>query len=138
MPTLLIADDEPSIRRTLREILEYEGYAVEEAADGDEALLKARGGDIDLVLLDIKMPKMDGLEVLKAMREDANLKSIPVVMLTSSCEERDVLESYALGVNAYVVKPVAFGDFIEAVKQLGMFWAVVNQAPPGSVERRAA
>ena len=95
-------------------------------------------GNPAVVLLDLKMPKMDGLEVLRAMRADERLRSVPVVMLTSSCEERDVLESYALGVNAYVVKPVAFADFIGAVRQLGLFWAVVNQAPPGSVERRAA
>jgi CheY-like chemotaxis protein len=89
------------------------------------------------VLLDLKMPRMDGLEVLKSMRADENLKSIPVVMLTSSNEERDVVQSYALGVNAYVVKPVAFDAFIAAVKNLGLFWAVLNQPPPGSVHRAA-
>lgn len=95
-------------------------------------------GNPAVVLLDLKMPKMDGLEVLKAMRADAALRTIPVVMLTSSREERDVVESYSLGVNAYVVKPVAFSDFIDAVKNLGLFWAVLNQPPPGSVERAAA
>jgi CheY-like chemotaxis protein len=95
-------------------------------------------GNPAVVLLDLKMPKMDGLEVLKAMRADPALRTIPVVMLTSSREERDVVESYSLGVNAYVVKPVAFSDFIDAVKNLGLFWAVLNQPPPGSVERAAA
>jgi DNA-binding response OmpR family regulator len=89
------------------------------------------------VLLDLKMPKMDGLEVLKCMRADERLKSVPVVMLTSSNEERDVVKSYELGVNAYVVKPVAFEDFIAAIKNLGLFWAVVSQPPPGSVRRAA-
>jgi DNA-binding response OmpR family regulator len=90
-----------------------------------------------VVLLDLKMPKMDGLEVLRNMRADEGLRAVPVVMLTSSSEERDVVKSYELGVNAYVVKPVAFGDFIAAVKNIGLFWAVVNQPPPGSIRRAA-
>jgi CheY-like chemotaxis protein len=90
-----------------------------------------------VVLLDLKMPKMDGLEVLRKMRADERFATIPVVMLTSSREERDVIESYALGVNAYVVKPVAFQEFIDAVKSLGLFWAVVNEPPPGSLKRAA-
>lgn len=84
-----------------------------------------------VVLLDLKMPKMDGLEVLRRMKADEKLRTIPVVMLTSSRQERDVVESYALGVNAYVVKPVSFNDFLSAVANLGLFWAVINQAPPG-------
>ena len=88
-----------------------------------------------VVLLDLKMPKVDGLQVLKQVRADDRVKTVPVVMLTSSREEQDLVESYRLGVNAYVVKPVDFGQFIEAVKQLGMFWAVVNEPPPGSVRR---
>jgi CheY-like chemotaxis protein len=90
-----------------------------------------------VVLLDLKMPKMDGLEVLRKMRADERFARIPVVMLTSSREERDVVESYSLGVNAYVVKPVAFQEFIDAVKSLGLFWAVVNEPPPGSLKRAA-
>ena len=90
-----------------------------------------------VVLLDLKMPKMDGLEVLRKMRADERFATIPVVMLTSSREERDVVESYALGVNAYVVKPVAFQEFIHAVKSLGLFWAVINEPPPGSLKRAA-
>ncbi len=82
------------------------------------------------ILLDIKMPRMDGIEVLKIIREDPKLKKIPVVMLTSSREESDLITSYNLGVNAYVVKPVDFSDFIYAVKQIGIFWAVLNELPP--------
>ena len=109
------------------------------ARDGAEALdyLYKRGKfsdrDDDLpavVLLDIKMPKVTGLEVLRQMKSDPLFKSLPVVMLTSSREEPDLAASYALGANAYVVKPVDFQQFIEAVKQVGVFWAVVNEPPP--------
>ena len=82
-----------------------------------------------LVLLDIKMPKVDGIEVLRRIKGDEKLKLIPVVMLTSSREERDLAESYKLGVNAYVVKPIDFGDFVRAVKELGVFWAIINEKP---------
>jgi CheY-like chemotaxis protein len=88
-----------------------------------------------VVLLDLKMPKLDGLEVLKTVKGDPHLKTIPVVMLTSSREEQDLVESYKLGVNAYVVKPVDFQQFIDAVKNLGGFWALINEPPPGSAKR---
>jgi CheY-like chemotaxis protein len=88
------------------------------------------GGDPVLMLLDLKMPKMDGLEVLRQVKGSAEFKTIPIVVLTSSREEQDVVRSYDLGVNAYVVKPVDFHDFVEAVKLLGGFWAVVNEPPP--------
>jgi len=94
-------------------------------------------GSPAVVLLDLKMPKVDGLEVLKRMRADESLRTVPVVILTSSREERDVVESYRLGVNAYVVKPVAFDEFIVAVKNLGLFWAVLNEPPPNSARRAA-
>jgi CheY-like chemotaxis protein len=84
-----------------------------------------------LVLLDLKMPKVDGLEVLKAIKADPQLRPIPVVMLTSSREESDLVRSYHLGVNAYVVKPVDFSEFMDAVRQIGAFWAVVNDVPTG-------
>ena len=112
--------------------------------DGAEALdyLHRRGSFADrsnahpaLVLLDLKMPKVDGLEVLREMKGAAELKMIPVVIMTSSREEQDVVNSYQLGVNAYVVKPVRFHEFIDAVKHLGVFWAVVNEPPPGSLRR---
>jgi CheY-like chemotaxis protein len=90
-------------------------------------------GNPAVVLLDLKLPKVDGIEVLTQVKNDPALKSIPIVMLTSSREEQDLARSYGLGVNAYVVKPVAFQDFVTALKELGLFWAVVNQPPPGSL-----
>ncbi len=108
--------------------------------DGAEALdyLYRRGafagrteGQPVVVLLDLKMPKVDGLEVLRQLKGDPTLKTIPVVMMTSSREEQDLVSSYQLGVNAYVVKPVKFQEFVTAVKQVGTFWAVVNEPPPG-------
>ena len=116
------------------------------ARDGAEALdyLYSRGTHVNrpagrpaLVLLDLKMPKVDGLEVVRRMRADAGLREVPVVMLTSSREERDIVMSYQIGVNAYVVKPVAFDEFISAVRNLGLFWAVVNEPPPSSLSRAA-
>jgi CheY-like chemotaxis protein len=110
--------------------------------DGSEALdyLRRRNryadrlaGNPALFLLDLKMPKVDGIDVLRAVKSDPRLRSIPVVVLTSSREERDLVHSYDLGVNAYVVKPVAFPDFVEAVKLLGGFWAVLNEPPPARV-----
>jgi DNA-binding response OmpR family regulator len=85
--------------------------------------------------LDLKLPKVDGLEVLKQVKSDGDLKVIPVVVLTSSKEEKDMVASYKLGVNAYVVKPVDFHEFVNAIKELGVFWAVINEPPPGSVRR---
>ena len=89
-------------------------------------------GNPAVILLDLKLPKLDGIEVLQAVRSTPSLKSVPVVMLTSSREEPDLLRSYELGVNAYVVKPVDFRDFVEAIADLGVFWAVLNEPPPGS------
>ena len=91
-----------------------------------------RDGHPALVLLDLKMPKVDGIEVLRQVKSDPTLKHIPVVVLTSSREEQDLVRTYSLGVNAYVVKPVAFTEFMDAVTQLGGFWAVVNEPPPSS------
>jgi len=88
-----------------------------------------------VLLLDLKLPKVDGLEVLKQIKSDANLCMIPVVVLTSSREEKDMVTSYKLGVNAYVVKPVDFHEFVNAIRELGVFWAVINEPPPGSVGR---
>jgi CheY-like chemotaxis protein len=94
---------------------------------------KRKPGNPAVLLLDIKMPRMDGIEVLRAIRNDSKFKMLPVVMLTSSREEQDLIKSYELGVNAYVVKPVDFKEFIEAVKQLGIFWAVINEVPPAGI-----
>jgi CheY-like chemotaxis protein len=113
--------------------------------DGEEALhyLKREGryadrpeGNPAVVLLDLKMPKVDGLEVLAGIKGNELLKSIPVVMLTSSREEKDLVTSYKLAVNAYVVKPVNFSEFADAVKNLGVFWALLNEPPPGSVKKK--
>jgi CheY-like chemotaxis protein len=113
--------------------------------DGEEALdylyrkgvfkLRMEGNPV-VVLLDLKLPKVDGLEVLAQIKSDPELRAVPVVVLTSSREEQDLLNSYNLGTNAYVVKPVNFHEFVDAIKGLGLFWAVVNQPPPGSVLSR--
>jgi CheY-like chemotaxis protein len=109
--------------------------------DGVEALdyLNRRGKFADhangvpaVILLDLKMPRMDGLEALKQLRGDPRFKHVPVVMITSSREEQDLVRSYQLGVNAYVVKPVDFQKFVECIKQIGFFWALINEPPPGS------
>ena len=109
------------------------------ARDGGEALdyLQRRGkfesraaGHPQVIFLDLKMPRMDGLELLRHLKNDAELKVIPVVMLTSSREEVDLVRSYQLGINAYVVKPVGFQQFVEAINQVGMFWAMLNEPPP--------
>lgn len=113
-------------------------------SDGQQALdfLRRQGefkdrsdGHPAVVLLDLKLPKVNGLEVLEQVKSDPELRSIPIVMLTSSREESDLASSYGLGVNAYVVKPVAFPEFVSALKELGLFWAIVNQPPPGTVAR---
>lgn len=102
-------------------------------SDSEEALEYLFGEDNNkypkLILLDLKMPKIDGIQVLKRIKSDPEKKVIPVVMLTSSKEEKDIVESYNLGVNAYIVKPVQFDKFIEVVDQLGMFWLLINQPP---------
>lgn len=137
---LLIEDNMNDVELTLAALGEHHlSNRVDVVRDGVEAIdyLYKRGAYSDrsdgnplVVLLDLKMPRMDGLEVLKRVKGDASLKSIPVVMLTSSREEQDVVESYKLGVNAYVVKPVAFNDFVDVVKQLGLFWVLINEPPP--------
>ena len=142
---LLVEDDPKDVELTLTGLAEYNlANEVVVARDGEEALdyLYRRGnhktrtnGNPAVMLLDLKLPKINGFEVLQQIRADENLKMIPVVMLTSSHEERDLVTSYKLGVNAYVVKPVDFHQFVNAVKELGVFWAVINQPPPGSVKR---
>jgi len=145
---LLAEDSANDIELTLAALAEYKLInEVVVVRDGAEALdyLFLRGkyegrsnGNPAVVLLDLKMPKVDGLEVLRRMRADDRLRTTPVVVLTSSREERDIVESYQLGVNAYVVKPVDFKEFIDAVKNLGLFWAVLNEPPPGSARSLSA
>jgi len=141
--TILFAEDNPrDVELTLEALGDYNlANNVIVVRDGVEAMeyLRREGkykqrkpGNPAVLLLDIKMPRLDGIQVLKAIRSDDKLKTLPVVMLTSSREEQDLIKSYELGVNAYVVKPVDFKEFIEAVKQLGVFWAVINEVPPVS------
>lgn len=143
---LLVEDDPKDIDLTLTALGEYKlANEVIVVRDGAEALdyLHTKGNyrsrareNPAVVLLDLKLPKVDGLEVLREIRSDERLKLIPVVVLTSSREDRDMVASYKLGVNAYVVKPVDFHAFVNAVKELGVFWAVINEPPPGSIVRK--
>jgi CheY-like chemotaxis protein len=142
---LMVEDDAKDMELTLTALEEYHlANEVVVTRDGEEALdyLYCRGSfatrttaNPAVLLLDLKLPKVDGLEVLQQIKSDEQLRMIPVVVLTSSHEERDMVASYKLGVNAYVVKPVDFHEFVNAIKELGIFWAVINEAPPGSVRR---
>ncbi len=142
LPRILLAEDnENDVELTLSALEEYKlSNRVDVVKDGVEALeylyrqgkyTDRPGGHPVVVMLDIKMPRKDGLEVLKTIKQDPDLHNIPVVMLTSSNLDRDILESYTAGVNAYVVKPIDFSEFVSAVKNLGLFWALVN-TPPGT------
>jgi CheY-like chemotaxis protein len=142
---LMVEDDPNDVELTLTALEEYHlANEVVVARDGQQALdyLYCRGEfsarppeNPAVMLLDLKLPKVDGLEVLQQVKSDRNLMMIPVVVLTSSQEEKDMMRSYRLGVNAYVVKPVDFHEFVNAVKELGAFWAVINQPPPGSMKK---
>ena len=145
MELLIVEDDPNDVELTLTALEEYNlANEVIVTRDGEEALdylycrgnFSARSNDNPAVLLlDLKLPKRDGLEVLRQIKSDEKLKLIPVVVLTSSHEEKDVVASYKLGVNAYVVKPVDFHEFVNAVKELGIFWAVINESPPGCMKK---
>ncbi len=147
-PILLVEDSPKDVELTLAALEQCQlANTVVVVRDGAEALdyLHARGafagrepGHPAVVLLDLKLPKVDGLEVLEQVKKDASLRSTPVVMLTSSREERDLVRSYSLGVNAFVVKPVGFEQFFEAIRDLGMFWAVLNEPPPRGQGRPGA
>lgn len=143
---ILLVEDSPLDAEMTLKALDTHHLANEvlHVRDGAEALdfLHRRGrfagrtnGNPAVVLLDLKMPRVDGLEVLRQMKGAPALKTIPVVIMTSSREDRDLQQAYDLGVNAYVVKPVKFQAFVDAVKQVGAFWAVLNEPPPGSVPR---
>jgi CheY-like chemotaxis protein len=139
-PILLVEDNLKDIELTLAALAKCQlANDIVVARDGAEALdyLYCRGqhkdrlpGDPAVVLLDLKLPKVDGLEVLGKIKSDGATRSVPVVMLTSSREESDLVRSYELGVNAFVVKPVDFNAFFEAIQDLGMFWGVLNETPP--------
>lgn len=141
---LLVEDDPRDVELTLEALGENNLMnEVDVVGDGEKALdylfkrgeFAARSGNNPaVILLDLKLPKIDGKEVLKEIRSHDALNMIPVVVLTSSREQRDLVEAYRLGVNAYVVKPVDFHEFVDAVKHLGLFWAVINEPPPGSAK----
>jgi len=136
---LLVEDDPKDVELTLTALEEYRlANAVDVVRDGAEALdylyrrrkfQTREGGNPAVVILDLKLPKVSGLEVLRQVKADAQLKLVPIVVLTSSREDQDLIASYQLGVNAYVVKPVDFHKFVDAVKTLGAFWVVLNEAP---------
>ncbi|MCF7533054.1 response regulator [Pseudomonas petrae] len=142
-PILLVEDNPNDLELTLvaleRSQLANEVIVLRDGAEALDYLLRRNqhqdrvAGNPAVLLLDLKLPKVDGLEVLKAIRETEELRSIPVVMLTSSREEPDLDRAYSLGVNAYVVKPVEFKEFVSAISDLGVFWAVLNEPPPGSL-----
>lgn len=142
---LLAEDNARDVELTLAALEEYNlANEVIVTRDGAEALdyLYGRGqytGHASVLpvvaLLDLKMPKVDGLGVLRVMKSDPMLRHIPVVIITSSREEQDLVRSYETGVNAYVVKPVDFQKFVESIRQVGFFWAIINEPPPGVVKR---
>jgi DNA-binding response OmpR family regulator len=142
---LMVEDDPKDVELSLTALEEYNlANEVVVVGDGEEALdylycrgsYSARSGENPAVmLLDLKLPKVDGLEVLQQVKSDEKMRMIPVVVLTSSHEEKDMVASYKLGVNAYVVKPVDFHEFVNAIRELGVFWAVINAPPPGSIKK---
>ncbi len=143
-PILLVEDDKRDLELTLvaleRSQLANEVIVVRDGAQALDYLMREgdfkmrEEGNPAVVLLDLKLPKVNGLEVLQRVRATPSLRSMPIVMLTSSQEESDVVKSYELGVNAYVVKPVEFRQFVAAIADLGVFWAVLNEPPPGSMK----
>ena len=147
-PILLVEDSPRDLELTLAALNTCQlANEIVVARDGAEALeyLYREGshqtrpaGDPAVVLLDLKLPKVDGLEVLEQVKKDQALRHVPIVMLTSSREEQDLVKSYELGVNAFVVKPVDFGEFFQAIRDLGIFWAILNEPPPGGVRRGQA
>jgi CheY-like chemotaxis protein len=145
IPEILLAEDNPNDVELTLEALAAHNLAnrVTVTRDGVEAMAYLRregtwagrdGGDPAVILLDIKMPRKDGIEVLREIRGDPQLRRLPVVILTSSKEEQDIITAYDLGVNAYVVKPVDFESFLSAVESLGVFWALINERPPRTAD----
>jgi CheY-like chemotaxis protein len=142
---LIVEDDPKDVELTLTALEEFNlANEIIVVRDGEEALdylhyrgqFQSRGTDNPAVmLLDLKLPKVDGLDVLKQVKSDEKLRMIPVVVLTSSNQEKDMVTSYKLGVNAYVVKPVDFHEFVNAIRELGVFWGVINEPPPGTVKK---
>jgi CheY-like chemotaxis protein len=142
---LLVEEDPNDCELTISALTDSRlGNEIVVVHDGEEALeylyrrgaYEARDKANPVVVLDLKLPKVDGLEVLKQVKADPNLRTVPIVVLTSSREEHDLLRSYDLGTNAYVVKPLDFRQFMEALRELGLFWAVLNEPPPESADER--
>ena len=141
-PILIVEDNANDLALTLNALekgrMANEVIVARDGAEGADYLFRRgvhadrQSGNPAVVLLDLKLPKIDGLELLKMVREHELTGKTPIVLLTSSREERDVVEGYRLGVNAYVVKPVEFREFVQAIQDLGVFWAVLNEPPPGS------
>jgi len=147
LKAILLVEDNPNDRELVLIALEKMRLANQVIAtqDGAAALdyMYRRGvyqdraeGNPAVILLDLKLPKVDGLQVLKQMKADPTMKNVPIVMLTSSREDKDLIRCYSLGVNAYVVKPVSFTQFIEAIGDLAVFWTALNEPPPGSLRYR--
>jgi DNA-binding response OmpR family regulator len=133
--SILLVEDDPdhellTIRALKKSNIVNEVRVARDGAEALDALFGPGASRPQLVLLDLKLPKVEGLEVLRRIREDETTRMLPVVVLTSSDEERDVVRSYKLGVNSYIRKPVNFTDFAEATRQLGMYWLVLNECPP--------
>ena len=137
---LLVEDNPEDVEITLRAFQKYRlANKIHVVRDGEEALEclfstgryaeRSIGSNTRLILLDLKLPKVDGIEVLQRCKSDPRTRNIPVVVLTSSREERDLIDSYSLGVNSYVVKPVDFPQFTDAIRQLGLYWMLLNQLP---------
>ena len=137
---LLVEDDPNDVEMTLYAFEQHHlSNRVHVVRDGAEALdfvfgtgpYAGRRGDLKVILLDLKLPKVDGVEVLRRLKSDPRTRAIPVVVLTASREERDRVQTYELGVNSYLVKPIDFVKFTEAVRQVGLYWLLLNQPPPG-------
>lgn len=145
-PILLVEDNPRDLELSLNALeksrLANEVVVARDGAEAADYLFRTGSfasraeGNPAVVLLDLKLPKIDGLELLAMIRQRRDMAHLPVVMLTSSREEKDVVNGYKLGVNAYVVKPVGFSEFVQAIQDLGVFWAVLNEPPPGSVRAR--
>jgi CheY-like chemotaxis protein len=132
---ILLVEDDPdhellTIRALKKSNLANEVRVARDGAEAIELIFGPEGLRPTVILLDLKLPKVEGLEVLRRIRETEETRTLPVVVLTSSDEERDLVRSYQLGVNSYIRKPVNFNDFAEATRQLGMYWLVLNECPP--------
>ena len=130
VPTVFVVDDDASVRRALTRLFTSVGLRVETFSGGAVLIARAPADEHGCLLLDIKMPKINGLEVLQRIREESFSRRLPVVILTSSKEDQDLIRGYELGANSYIRKPVDFEQFTQAIKELGIYWMVLNEPPP--------